>query len=321
MEIGTIFHFGLYSVYQFDDVKSARRRIIKNGSEWYFGRLIEKSTYRPISGHNETKQHHLKYFNNSDYFDVKSQFDSNFNSTKKNIIDWINLSLKIGATYTIITAKHHDGFCLWPSKHAKHCSKNDIVDFFIKYAKQKGLKVGLYFSLCEFNEKSNIDYIDNILNPQMNELLKYDIDIVWFDGNWTFNSKYAQTIIDNICDKLKQKKCIINDRIAVSNTIKKLYNNKNYLHKSNYRNYKDRYIPNDVPNVPWESIITIGLSWGKNNQQTHSDYMSSEELYNHYVKVKEKNGNLLINLAPDGTGKLDKYEVNIIKKFALKIEN
>ena len=80
-------------------------------------------------------------------------------------------------------------------------------------------------------------------------------------------------------------------------------------------------IPNDVPNVPWESIITIGLSWGKNNQQTHSDYMSSEELYNHYVKVKEKNGNLLINLAPDGTGKLDKYEVNIIKKFALKIEN
>ena len=49
--------------------------------------------------------------------------------------------------------------------------------------------------------------------------------------------------------------------------------------------------------------------------------MSSEELYNHYVKVKEKNGNLLINLAPDGTGKLDKYEVNIIKKFALKIEN
>jgi hypothetical protein len=57
-ELGCIFHLGIYSVMGFDDIKSSRKRNLKNGSEWYLKRLIEKGNYRPVSGWKETQEYH-----------------------------------------------------------------------------------------------------------------------------------------------------------------------------------------------------------------------------------------------------------------------
>ena len=50
MTFWIIIHYGLYSYYGYDDINSAKRRRVQNGSEWYFGRLIDNNDFRPISG-------------------------------------------------------------------------------------------------------------------------------------------------------------------------------------------------------------------------------------------------------------------------------
>ena len=64
---------------------------------------------------------------------------------------------------------------------------------------------------------------------------------------------------------LKKKGIIVNDRIPNTEI-------------SSYYNFSDRYIPNNKPDVPWEYVGTIGLSWGYNKDQIKSDYMSVESL-------------------------------------------
>lgn len=78
-DLGIIVHYGLYSIYAYDDITSAKRRKIQNGSEWYYPRLLETGSFRPISGHVETQNYHCKYYENCDYFD-QSQ---NLNPTRQ----------------------------------------------------------------------------------------------------------------------------------------------------------------------------------------------------------------------------------------------
>src|SRR5438128_2008269 len=107
MEIGIIFHWGLYSIPAYDNIFSLRRRKIKNGSEWYYGRLIEKSSFRPLSGHMDTKEYHANNYNDMDYFNLKAEFNSaNFEFLFEQLINK-------HITYIILTTRHHDGFCLW----------------------------------------------------------------------------------------------------------------------------------------------------------------------------------------------------------------
>ena len=70
MTYSIIIHYGLYSYYAYDDISSAKKRTIQNGSEWYLGRLTDNNKYRPISGANLTKNHHNAVHNNIDYFDI-----------------------------------------------------------------------------------------------------------------------------------------------------------------------------------------------------------------------------------------------------------
>lgn len=108
MEIGLIFHLGLYSVYAYDDIESAKRRKIKNGSEWYFKRLLVKEgDYRPVSGWQSTQKFHLENYNSQDYFEAEREFKLD----KLDLDSWMELAVSINCTYVIITAKHHENFC------------------------------------------------------------------------------------------------------------------------------------------------------------------------------------------------------------------
>lgn len=321
-EIGVIFHLGLYSYYGFDDVGSASRRKIKNGSEWYLKRLMVKDgDFRPTSGYRETQKFHEDNFGDGDYFEIGM---SKFSLEDLDLDSWMELIVSIGGSYAIITTKHHDGFCLWPTKTTDNNINNtpflgnDFLKLFIESARKHNLEVGFYYSWMEFLERPSKEYLNNIVIPQMDELIEYNVDRWFFDGNWEFNTKIADKTFSNIIDKiyLKNPNSKINDRIAGSKESKKLYENPNYLGKSTYRTYSDREIPQLTPNIPWEHINTIGLSWGINFEQTEKDFKTPEQLANLYNEVKNKNGNFLINLGPSSNGNLDEIEVNILSQFS-----
>lgn len=316
-EIGIIFHFGLYSIYGFDSVKSANKRKIKNGSEWFLKRLYP-GTYRPVSGYKETQEYfesEFKTMGYKDYFDAEADFNeiwSDETIATEYITNWIELVKTIGATYVILTTKHHDGFCLFETNTTVHKSKVDIIKIFVNCARQYGLKVGLYYSWMEFLEKPTISYIDKKVKPQMLELMNYNVDRWFFDGGWEMKTKYALNTMANICQTIKENGGEINDRLGND----ELYKDPNYLGYSTYRTYADREIPEIAPEVPWEHINTIGLSWGINRYQKSENYKTGRQLYNLYREVSEKSGNFLINLGPDFDGSLDIYEVEALKEFA-----
>ena len=321
---GVIFHWGLYSVPAYDYVVSARRRKTQNGSEWYLKRLLENGNYRPIAGWKETQEYHSQNYNNVDYYNFENSF-AIMNPESKGIKiinwnpdNWMTLCKEIGASYVILTAKHHDGFCLWNTKTTDHnsyksiCHKDILLEF-ANSARRRGLRFGIYYSWLEFNKSCTIKYFDEVVIPQINELMLYNPDIWWFDGDWECNSKYTNDKMIEICKLLKQRnpRVEINDRIGGKDNKKDI----NFLGESTYRVYSDREIPIVVPRVPWEHINTIGLSWGYNKQQESKDYKSLEQLFDLYKRVTVMGGRFLLNLGPKADGSLDENEVTRLREL------
>ena len=103
-----------------------------------------------------------------------------FNPTELDCEQWIKALVDGGFTNAILTAKHHDGFCLWPSKYTEHSVKNspykngkgDVVREFIDACHKYGIKPGLYLSPWDRNfkewgtEKYNDYYAKQNLNPK-----------------------------------------------------------------------------------------------------------------------------------------------------------
>jgi alpha-L-fucosidase len=119
---------------------------------------------------------------------------SKFNPEKLDTDQWCKTAKAAGMKYIVLITKHHDGFCLWPTKYTDYSVKStpykkDIVAEVVNSANKYGLKVGLYYSLWDRHEKLHDQnewlYVDFMKN-QLNELLTGYGPVVelWFDGFW-----------------------------------------------------------------------------------------------------------------------------------------
>ena len=306
-KFGMIIHWGIYSEPGYDDVKSARKRKIQNGSEWYLKRLTENNLFLPTSGHKETKEWHKNNYGDQDYysFTINEQVD---------VKEWIDCAKNNGAEYVILTAKHHDGYCLWPSKHAKYHTNRNIVKDFCEEAKRQGIEYGLYYSWMEFGTSITKKFIKEVIKPQINELLCYKPKRWWFDGHWEIKTDFAKREITSICRQLCNAGFYMNDRIPIA------YSDQNEIKKKVIEVFEDRYVPATIPMNEWEHINTIGISWGFNGQQEEKDYKSGKELHDLYTKITKMNGKFLLNIGPDRDGMINKNELNSLKEFA-KLNN
>jgi alpha-L-fucosidase len=308
-----IFHWGLYSVPTFDDVVLAKKRKIQNGAEWYLKRLKGKKGNRQ---NDETQSYHQTKYGTASYSDFHYQFQPE--KWDPNV--WMSLAKSCGAETVIITSKHHDGYCLWPTKTTTYHSERDILEDFKKAAKDHGLNFGIYYSWWEFENNCNNDYCYNTMMPQVKELCdRYNPDLWWFDGDWMFKSQLANRAIDECLNYITKANpnAQINDRVGGSCEIRKMKENPNWLGTySSFRVYGDRTLPKIAPTVPWEHINTIGLSWGRNKQQHKKHYKTGDQLADLYKNVSTLNGRFCINLGPDADGCLDPFEVDSLKNMA-----
>ncbi|MEU5647245.1 alpha-L-fucosidase [Streptomyces milbemycinicus] len=139
-----------------------------------------------------------------------------FTATAYKPADWARLAKDMGAKYTVLTARHHEGFALWPSTHpgAWHAGqaplRRDFISQYVTAVRDAGLKVGLYFSplswrypgyydvtgtnclpnawgyVTEPAHKENARIMKNEVYQQVRELVTQygKIDDLWWDGGW-----------------------------------------------------------------------------------------------------------------------------------------
>jgi hypothetical protein len=132
-------------------------------------------------------------FTGSEWGDGKEDV-SIFNPTELDARQWVKTAKDAGMKGLILTCKHHDGFCLWPSKYTEHSVKNspykngkgDIVREVSEACKEFGLKFGIYLSPWDRNNSSygkGKEYDDYYVNQLTELLTEYgELYTIWLDG-------------------------------------------------------------------------------------------------------------------------------------------
>lgn len=164
--------------------------------------ITEPKPYGPVPSERQLGWHDMEYyafihFNMNTFTNMEwgngSENPSRFNPTELNARQWAKTIKEAGMKGVIITAKHHDGFCLWPSKFTEHSIKNspwkngkgDILKDLSEACKEYGLKMGVYLSPWDRNhpEYGKPEYVTYFHNQLRELLTNYgDIFEVWFDG-------------------------------------------------------------------------------------------------------------------------------------------
>ena len=258
--------------------------------------------------------------------------EKSFAPTELNIDQWISSIKDAGFSLAIITAKHHDGFCLWPSKFTEHSIKNspykdrkgDIIREFTDSCRKYGIKAGVYISPWDRNaptwgkEEYSFYYAD-----QLRELLtEYgELHEVWWDGAGSTETVYHWDLWAKIVRECQPKACIFGSMGATPFVdLRWVGNEKGYAGEKHYATIHadalgveartelnegdisgDRYIPS-------ETDVSIRPGWFY-----HSDQDDQVKTPAHISKIWfesiGRNSMMLLNFPPDRRGLLPETDV------------
>ncbi len=303
-KFGIFLHWGLYSVPAWGPTGGVG--VYEKYAEWYWWSLTNPSreSYEQFNNiHNDFYGEDAKY----------QDFISGFTCDMFEPAEWARIFKEAGARYVVLTSKHHEGFCLWPSQESWNWNAvdvgphRDLAGDLITAVRDSGLHMGYYYSLYEwFNPlyRSDVDkYVDEHMLPQMYDLVnRYEPDIVWTDGEWDFPSEVwrATEFLAWLYNESPVKdKVVVNDRWGEETRGKHggIWTTEyDLVHQGNASDMEmERY---------WEECRGIGTSFGYNRNENLENYSTSEELVHILINKVARGGNLLLNVGPTADGRI-----------------
>lgn len=262
-----------------------------------------------------------------------------FNPTHLDARQWIRSLKNAGFKLAIITAKHHDGFCLWPSKYTEHSVKNslwkngkgDVVKEVADACREFGLKFGVYLSPWDRHEASyGTSGYNTFYKNLLTELLSNygEISEVWFDGAKGENAKDMEYDFKGywaLVRKLQHKAVMFSDAGPdvrwvgnetgnAGQTCWSTINNEGMAPGKADAKYLNTGDPNGKSWVPAETDVSIRPGWFYHDNE-NDKVKSPKELVNLYYESVGHNSLLLLNIPPNREGLFSKSDIESITGF------
>ena len=262
-----------------------------------------------------------------------------FNPTKLDARQWVKALKDGGFKIAIITAKHHDGFCLWPSKFTGHSVKNspwkngkgDVVKEVADACKEYGLKFGFYLSPWDRHEPSygTADYNNHYKNQLKELLTNYgEVAEVWFDGAKGENAKAMEYDFKGYWKMVRdlQPKAIMfsdagpdvrwvgNEAGNAGETCWSTIDTAGLAPGKADPKYLNIGDENGKNWIPAETDVSIRPGWfwhAKENDKVRSP----QNLVNLYYQSAGRNSLLLLNIPPNNEGLFEANDIKAIKEF------
>lgn len=258
-----------------------------------------------------------------------------FSLPKYDAKQWAHLAKEMGVKYAIITTKHHDGFCLWPTKYTDYSIKNtpfgrDLIKEYVDAYNKEGIDVFFYYSVIDWHQKdwrySLKTSADSIAFERYKKWMIGQIDELmtnyptvkgfWYDGTWDSSMIHSGSFTYDV-EKLMRTKnpnIICGSRLRVDdNGARHLDTNGNIM--GDYAQGYERSLPEEpVPN-DWECVMTIPENqWGyHSNWQGH--IKNADEIIDMIASATSLNGNFVLNFGPKGDGSIRKEEQKVAKEI------
>jgi alpha-L-fucosidase len=290
-KFGVFIHWGVYAVPSWAPKGKY--------AEWYWHDMENKD--------GETWKHHVATYGEKFKY---QDFAPMFKAELYNPQEWADILKRSGAKYVVLTSKHHEGFCMWPSAQAWNWNSvdigphRDLAGELVDAVKATGLKAGFYYSLYEwYNPLYQSDmpkYVDQHMLPQLKDLvMRYKPDLVWPDGEWDHPSaewRSAEFLAWLFNESPVKDTVAVNDRWGKET-----------------RNTHGGFATPEYGHIPqgrlidaglWEECQGMGASFGYNRNESVDEYRSTSQLLALLIDTVSRGGNLLLDIGPTADGRI-----------------
>lgn len=234
---------------------------------------------------------------------------------------WVKTAKDAGIKYLTITAKHHDGFCLWPTAYTDYNIMNtpykkDVVGALAKACKKYNIKFCIYYTVLDWYDqryplhndgnkvpdpKASMPQFVQYMKDQLKELVtNYHPYMLWFDGNW----EAPWTLADGkeIYDFLRK----LDPDVVINNRLGK--GSHEILNEQSVGDYAtpEQKIGKLNMTSPWESCITLCNQWA---WKPDDPMKSLKQCIQTLASTAGGNGNLLFNIGPMPDGRIEERQV------------
>lgn len=264
-----------------------------------------------------------------------------WNPTRFDADQWAKMAFNMGVKYVKITTKHHEGFCLWPSKYTPYTVANtpykkDLLGAMVKAFNKVGIDVHFYFSVMDW---SHPDYRSDLKNAedsiafnrfltftenQLKELavLYPTVKDFWFDGTWDASIKKNGWWTAHIEQMLKEMLpgVTVNSRLRADDYGKRHFDSNGHL-MGDYESGYERRLPDPIKDLKvtrwdWEACMTIPENqWGYHKDWSLSYVKTPLEVIERIVHAVSMGGNMVVNLGPQADGDFRREEKELAQEI------
>ena len=266
-----------------------------------------------------------------------------FNPTQIDCNQWASIAKASGAKGIIITAKHHDGFCLWPSKFSTHTvreskwmnGKGDVIKMLSEACKKAGIEMGVYISPWDRNHPQyGTPAYNDIYIQTMKELLTGygKFFELWWDGANGEGANGKKQVYD--FKRFQDSALAYQSHLVIFSDIgphiRWIGNEDGIINETNWNlldtaGFKrgEGAPPTDTLNrgnyngkvwIPGEADVSIRKGWFYHEEEDNT-VKTDKQLFNLYLKNVGRGGNFLLNVPPNRKGLISPADSTSLMEF------